>query len=132
MKMIRSLFAIILTFTIAFNGFARPAHADNNAYLETYSTPVAGVISEESAYPHTDLSLESTDSSPFIDSFLRGLGMAIGTVGGTVVACYAVDALIMPVAPPVGVYLAGVCPFIGAAAGGVSGGLAGGKLADAH
>ena len=132
MKMIRSLFAIILTFTIAFNGFARPAHADTDAYLETYSTPVAGVISEESAYPHTDLPPESTHGSPLVDSFLRAVGVASGGVVGTVVACYAVDALIVPVAPPVAAYLAGLCPVIGAAAGGVGSGFAGVNLAGAH
>jgi hypothetical protein len=97
-KTVRSLLAVLLTLTIALTSFVRPAYAFDGASF-----------------------------FPFWNGVLEGLGGVVGGAVGTVATCYAVDAFIAPVAPPVAVYLAGMCPAIGAAAGGVSG-VAGAKV----
>lgn len=84
--MIRSLLTIILTFTIALTGFTKPAYS----------------------YTPDDLYNEIALNS-FWSKFLEGAGTAIGGVTGTVIACYAVDVLIAPLAPPVAGYLAVIC-----------------------
>jgi len=56
-----------------------------------------------------------------MNGFWQGLGGVFGAVTGTLVTCYAVDVLIVPVAPPVAAYLATMCPAIGATVGGFSG-----------
>jgi len=101
-KVFRSLFALILTCMIAWNSF---------------STPV----------------LAASDSlGSFTNGFWQALGGVVGAATGTVAVCYAVDVLIAPAAPPVAVYLATVCPAIGATVGGI-GGMAGvNTLAKAH
>ena len=106
--MIRSLVAIILTITIALTGFTRPAYA---------FTP---------DYTYTELA-----SIPFLDKALEGAGTAFGGVVGVIAACYIVDVLIVPVAPPVAAYGAGVCSAIGATVGGAAGGFASTKAAEA-
>ena len=80
--MIRSLFAIILTLTFTFTNFVSPVFAYTESVIPDY-------VYTEAA------------SSSFWDGFLGGLGAALGGAAGTVVACYAVDVLIAPVAPPV-------------------------------
>jgi hypothetical protein len=109
-KIFRSAFAVILTCVIALNGFTGSAFADSrsttNLFLQTNS-------------------LAFFNFSSLVDSlvtgFWQGLGGAIGGATGTIAACYAVDFLVAPVAPPAAAYLAGMCPGIGLAVGGGTG-----------
>jgi len=55
------------------------------------------------------------------NGFLEAIGGVTGGAVGTVATCYAVDAFIAPIAPPVALYLAGMCPTIGATVGGTGG-----------
>ena len=92
MKITRSLIVIFLVCIFAFNGLVTPAFADTN-----------------------------NSSDVIVEIFFAGIAGGIGGVVGAAGACYVVDALFFPFAPPVAVYLAGTCPVIGGAAGGVSG-----------
>lgn len=87
-KIVRSLFAVLLTCVIALNTFVSPAFAANDSAIGS-----------------------------LVNGFWQGLGAVIGGAAGTVVTCYAVDVLIAPVAPPAAAYLATVCPAIGATVG---------------
>lgn len=87
-KLVRSLFAVLLTCVIALNCFASPAFA------------VTG-----------SLAFADTDSAT--DSFVRNFWGVIGTAAGTVVVCYVFPFLIAPIAPPVAASLTGMCPAIG-------------------
>ena len=86
-KAFRSLFAVILSCVIAWNGFASPAFAASDSV------------------------------GSFINGFWYTVGGFLGGAAATVVTCYTVDVLIAPVAPPVAAYLATMCPAIGAAGG---------------
>lgn len=90
-KMIRSLFAVILTCAIALNSFVSPAFADTGSNVDS-----------------------------FVNGFWQSFGAVVGSAAGTVATCYAVDVLIAPIAPPVAAYLAPMCSIIGLP-GGVGG-----------
>lgn len=91
-RIVHSSFAILLTLMIALTGFVKPAYA--------YSGGEFGSL---------------------WNGFLEGIGGVVGGAVGTVATCYAVDALIAPVSPPVAAYLAGMCPAIGVTVGGAGG-----------
>lgn len=86
-KAFRSLFAVILSCVIAWNGFASPAFAASDSV------------------------------GSFINGFWYAVGGIVGGATGTVVTCYTVDVLIASVAPPVAVYLAPMCATTGAVGG---------------
>lgn len=102
MKAFRSLFAVILTCLIAWNGFVTPAFAASDSV------------------------------GSFTNGFWEGLGGVFGAATGTVVVCYTVDAVIAPVAPPVAAYLATMCPAIGLTVGGIGGAAAVNAIAGAQ
>lgn len=87
-KMVRSLFAMLLTCVIVLNSFVSPAFAANDSAVDS-----------------------------FVNGFWQGWGAWIGGTAAMVVTCYAVDVLIAPVAPPAAAYLATVCPAIGVTVG---------------
>jgi hypothetical protein len=60
------------------------------------------------------------DNSAKVDSFTNGFFSFLGLAVATVTVCYTVDVLIAPVAPPVALYLAPLCPVIGATVGGAT------------
>jgi hypothetical protein len=60
------------------------------------------------------------------DGFWSGLGNVAGGIAGATTACYLIDALIVPIAPPVAVVMTTYCPFVGGAAGSF-GGVVGGQ-----
>ncbi len=102
MKAFRSLFAVILTCLIAWNGFVTPAFAASDSV------------------------------GSFTHGFWEALGGVLGGATGTVVVCYTVNAVIAPVAPPVAVYLAPMCPAIGFTVGGLGGAATANAIAGAQ
>lgn len=90
-KVFRSFCSVILTCVIAWSCFSPPAFA------------------------------ASDPADSFMNGFWQGLGGFFGAVTGTVVTCYAVDVLLLPVAPPVAAYLAPMCPAIGVGVGSFAG-----------
>ena len=91
-RFVRSTLTVLFTLMIALTGFVTPAYASTGG---------------------------ASDS--FWNGFLEGFGGVVGGAVGTVTTCYAVDVFIAPVAPPVAIYLAGMCPVIGATVGGTGG-----------
>gem|GEM_PF-6028022 len=107
-KIVRSLFAVLLTCVIALNGFVSPVYASTESIaLNDFVSPV---------YASTESAVDS-----FTDGFWDSVGNVFGKAATYVAICYAVDVLIAPVAPPVAAYLAGMCPASGAMVGGVGG-----------
>jgi len=101
-RFIRSTSAVFLTLVIALNCFVTPAYAFTGDSFDSY--------------------YEVTSAATSVwKGFLGALGGVMGAAVGTVATCYAVDALIAPIAPPVAVYLAGVCPTFGVTVGGAGG-----------
>ena len=95
-KIVRSLFAVLLTCVIALNTFVSPAFAANDS---------------------------AVNSNSWVNRFWQGFVTAAGGLAGTVVTCYAVDVLIAPVNPAAAAYVATVCPAIGVTAGATAGGV---------
>ena len=107
-KAFRSLFSIVLVCIVAWSGFSNPALAASNS---------TNLATGNSVTSFTEKLWHGFGLESFLDGFWNGFGNAAGGVTGAVVTCYAVDALIVPVAPPVGAYLSSACPGIGAIAG---------------
>lgn len=91
-KIVRSLFAVLLSCVIALNCFTSPAFADTGSSINS-----------------------------FVNGFWQAIGAVVGGAAATVATCYAVDVFIAPVAPPAAAYLATLCPAIGGTVGGVGG-----------
>ena len=53
----------------------------------------------------------------FSDGFVSGVGKVGGSIAGATVACYVVNAAVVPIAPPVAASVAIYCPYIGGVAG---------------
>jgi hypothetical protein len=109
---IRSFFTLLLVLMIALNSFIGSASASTITREE--SRPLPTLDSLGFAFPG-ELSYD------FFKSVLEGFGAGFGGVLGSIAACYAVDLLITPVNPPLGVYLATVCPGVGGVVGGTGG-----------
>jgi hypothetical protein len=104
-KLISSTLAVILA-VIVLGGFASPA----SAWTEAEFRPLTS--SGNLAYVSPD---------ELSDEFTKGVFGGFGGIIGGILACYAVDVLVAPINPPLGVYLATVCPGLGGIIGGTSG-----------
>lgn len=104
-RFISSALAIILT-VIVLSGFPRPAFAWTEAEFRPLTSP-------------GNLAYISPDE--LSDEFTKGVFGGFGGIIGGILACYAVDVLVAPINPPLGVYLATVCPGLGGIIGGTSG-----------
>jgi hypothetical protein len=109
-KRIISSILTILFAVILLTSFTEPAFA----WAEAEFRPL-------SSYEKPAFIFNALLPDDLVKGLLYGFGTALGGVGGTITACYAVDVLIAPFNPPVAVYLATLCPGIGVVIRGTGG-----------